>query len=159
MEEANQIKDKDSSRKISGDSSLKQASNTSKQQIKTIPKKESSNSSIMKNNEISKLSPVKDKDRLTSQKMNKYKQKGIPLTHISEEEKNNIYNQWKEFIEQYNYYIYRIFYRENNLNKKKIEEELFDIQTNFIHFLINQEKQNILVKQFIEKYRCLRDNF
>ena len=160
LEDINQMKDKDSSRKISGDSSLKPASNNSKVQVKIqAPKKDMSNSSILKNNEISKLSPEKEKERLTSQKINKYKQKTISIIHISEEEINIIYKTWQDFIKQYNYYINRIFYRERNTARKKIEEELIDIQNNFIEFLVNPEEQNILVNQFIQKYKCLRDNF
>ena len=163
MEDVNQIKDKESSRKISGDSSLKPASNNSKAQIKSIPKKESNNSSTLKNNEMSKLSPEKEKDKdkekPTSQKINKNKQKIISTIQLSEEEKYTIYKTWSNFIEQYNYYIYKIFYRENNLKRKKIEEELIDIQKNFIQFLVNPEEQKILVNQFIEKYKCLRDTF
>ena len=40
-------------------------------------KKDSGNSSILKNNETPKLSQEKDKERLTSQNVNKYKQKTI----------------------------------------------------------------------------------
>ena len=158
LEDTNQMKDKDSSRKISGDSSLKLASNNSKAQIKIQnQKKDSGNSSTLKNNETPKLSP--EKEKLTSQKVNKYKQKTISIIPISEEEINIIYKAWKDFIEQYNYYIYRIFYREKNTTRKKIEEELIDLQNNFIEFLVNPEEQNILVNQFIQKYKCLRDNF
>ena len=152
LEDVIQIKDKDSSRKISGDSLIKPTSNN-----KTSQKKDSLNSSTLKNNEISKISP--EKERVTTQKNQITKPKVISLINLSEEEKYIIYNTWKDFIEQYNYYIFRIFYRERNLKRRKIEEELFDIQNNFIQFLVSPEEQNILVNQFIEKYRCFKDNF
>ena len=155
LEDINQIKDKDSSIKISNDSS--------KLQIKTIQKKDSNNSSLLKNNELTKLSPGKDndkdKEKPSSPKIQKMKQKVISILLLSDEEKFIIYKTWKDFIEQYNYYIFRIFYRENNLKRKKIDEELIDIQNHFIQFLVNPEEQNILVNQFIEKYKCLRDTF
>ena len=149
LDDANQIKEKEQSIKESGDL------NNSKNQIKTIQKKDSNNS--IKNTETQKITTEKEKSSL--QNNYKPKQKAISLTQISEEETYNIYNIWKNFVEKYNYYIYRIFYREKNIKKKKIEDELLDIQNNFIKFLSNPEEQGILVNQFLEKYKCLKDTF
>ena len=158
LEEVANLEDKESSRKVSGDSSLK---------MKTLQKKDSSNSSsILKNNEISKISPEKDKekdkDKEKPKNINnipKLKQKKISLALISEEERYIMYKMWKELIEHYNYYIYRIFYREKNIERKKTEQQLVELQNNFIQFLANPEEQIILVNQFLDKYKCLRDNF
>ena len=147
LEEVIQIKEKDSSRIMSGDSSIKQMTNNSKPQLKSNPKKDTDNLSTLKNNEI------------TSQKNYKAKPKIISLTQLSEEETYNIYKIWKDFVEQYNYHINKILYNDKNSKSKKIEEELIEIQKDYINFLVEPEKQNILVKQFIDKYKCFRDKF
>ena len=157
FEEVIKMKEKDTSRKISGDSSMKQASNNSRLQLKTNLKKDSENSSTLKNNEISKI--YQDKEKLTLPKNHKYKQKAMSLAQISEEETYNIYKIWKDFVEKYNYHICKILYRDKNAKNKNIEEELIEIQNNYIHFLVNPEKQNTLVKQFIDKYKYFKNKF
>ena len=162
LEDVTQIKDKDSSRKISGDSSLKQAINNSKQQIKP-QMKDSSNESILKN-EISKMpsinnnnnNPIIDK---SSEKKQTQKQIFLSISQISDEEKMNLYQIWYNFNIQYNYYINRIFYRERTLKQKKAEDVLDDIQNNFINFLCNSNESKIIVNQFVQKYRNFRDNY
>ena len=147
FEEVIQMKEKDTSRKISGDSSIKQALNNSRPQLKLNPKKDSENSSTLKNNETSRL------------QKNKYKPKTISLTQLSEEETFNIYNIWKDFVEQYNYHINKNLHKEKNNKDKNIEDELIEIQKNFIQFLVNPKKQIILVNQFIDKYKCFKNKF
>ena len=158
LEDVNQIKDKESSRKFSGDSSMNKASNNSKLQKKSTLKKDSNNSSTLKNNEVSKLSPDKEREKITSPKSHKSR-KVISLTFISDDEKYIIYKTYKDFIEHYYYHIYRLFYKEKHDKIKKIEDELKVFQNNFIQFLISPDEQNILVNQFIEKYKCFRDKF
>ena len=159
-----QIKEKDSSRKISGDgdSSLKPPiSNSSKKQIKQQQMKDSNNSSSIKNNDNAKLS-LNNNDKVPSQKQlisNNYKQRFLSIAQISENEKINIYHIWYNFNRQYNYYICRLFYRERNINRKKPEDELEDLQKKFINFLVNPKEQKIIINQFIEKYKNFKDNY
>ena len=156
-----QLKEKDSSRKVSGDgdSSLKQAiSNTSKPQIKQQQQqqmRDSNNSSSLKNN-----SPNTN-DKLTSQKQvtPNFRQKIFTAAQITEDEKINFYKIWYNFNIQYNYYICRLFYRERTIKRKKPEDELKDLQNNFINFLVNPKEQKIIINQFIEKYKNFRDNY
>ena len=156
FEEVIQMKEKESSRKISGDSSIKQPLNNSRPQLKINQKKDSENSSTLKNNETSRLN--QDKEKITLVK-NKYKQKTISLKQLSEEETFNIYKIWKDFVEQYNYHINKNLHKEKNTKSKKIEDELIEIQKNYIQFLVNPEKQKILVNQFIDKYKCFKNKF
>ena len=162
LEDISQIKDKNSSRKISGDSSLKQTINNSKQQIKP-QMKDSSNDTILKN-EISKMpsinnnnnNPIVDK---SSEKKQTQKQIILSISQISDAEKMNLYQIWYNLNIQYNYYINRIFYRERTLKQKKAEDVLDDIQNNFINFLCNSNESKIIVNQFVQKYRNFRDNY
>ena len=159
-----QIKEKESSRKVSGDgdSSLKPPiSNSSKKQIKQQQMKDSNNSSSIKNNDNAKLTP-NNNDKIPSQKQlipNNYKQRFLSIAQISENEKINFYQIWYNFNKQYNYYICRLFYRERNINRKKPEDELEDLQKKFINFLANPKEQKIIIDQFIEKYRNFKDNY
>ena len=162
LEDVTQIKEKDSSRKISGDSSLKQAINNSKQQIKP-QMKDSSNESILKN-EISKKPSINNNNNnlindKSSEKKQTQKQILLSISQISDEEKMNLYQIWYNFNIQYNYYINRIFYRERTLKQKKAEDVLDDIQNNFIKFLCNSNESKIIVNQFVQKYRKFRDNY
>ena len=160
-----QIKDKDSSRKVSGDSSLKQTvNNTSKQQIKP-PKKDSNNSSSLKNNDVMKINQNNNNEKIIYQKQvipnpnPNVIPKIINVVQISNEEKMNFYKIWSNFITQYNYYICRLIYRERTIKRKKPEDELRDIQIKFIKFLSDPKEQKIIINQFIQKYKIFKDKY
>ena len=100
-------------------------------------------------------------DKQTSQKQMIINKNPIILTisQISDEEKMNIYQMWYKFNIQYNYYCYRLFYRERTIKRMKAEHALDDIQKNFIQFLSNSKEPKIIVNQFVQKYKTFRDNY
>ena len=98
LDDANQLKDKDSSRKISGDSSLKQAisNNNSKQQIK--PQMKESNNSSLKNNNEKDIQNNNDKIPSQKQVLSTFKPRILlSISQISDEEKMNLYQIWYNF--------------------------------------------------------------
>ena len=164
MDESNeegldQIKEKDSSRKVSGDSSLKQAvNNTSKTQINK-QRKDSNNSSSFKNNELIKPQVSSNIKKESKKQMVDNKLKILPIDPISDEEKMKIYKLWYNFNIQYDYYICRLFYRERNIKRKNPDKELEDLQNKFINFLSNSKDQKIIIGQFIQKYKTFKDTY
>ena len=171
LDDLSQIKDKDSNIKISGESSFKQANdNNSKQQIKN-QLKDSNNSSSLKK-EMSKMPSINNNiannnnvananDKIIVQKGASPENKPIALSisQINDEEKLNIYKMWYNFNKQYNYYCFRLFYRERTVKRKTTEETLDEAQKNFIKFLSNSADTKIIINQFIQKYKTFRDNY
>ena len=160
LDDANPLKEKDSSRKISGDSSLKQAisNNNSKQQIKP-QMKESNNSSLKNNNEKDNAN---NNDKIPSQKqvLSTFKPRILlSISQLSDEEKMNLYQIWYNFNKQFNYYCKRLFYRERTIKRKMAEDELDDLQKKFINFLSSPKEQKIIINQFIQKYKAFKDNY
>ena len=149
--DASQIKEKESSIKVSGESSLRQTLNNP--QIKP-PIKDSDNSSSLKNNDTAKLATPKQViPNSPKQKFN------FSITQISDKEKINFYKNWYIFNMQYNYYLCRLFYRERTVKRKNPENELREIQLKFIKFLSESKEQKIIINQFIQKYKTFRDNY
>ena len=162
------IKEKDSSRKVSGDSSLKQGLNNTNKPQMNKQTKDSNNSSTLKINET--IRQVNDNEKKESKNQimpeNKEskkqiipdnKQKYLPISQISEEEKIKMYQLWDNFNKQFNYYICRLFYRERNTARKNPDDELKDLQIKFINFLCNSREQKIIIDQFIQKYKTFKD--
>ena len=165
-----EIKEKDLSRKISGDSSMKQeVNNTSKQQVK--PQMKDSNNSTTKNNndlvklnsnniDLLKTSNINDKLPSQKQMVTNFKPKpALSTVQMSDEEKMNLYQIWNKFNIQFNYYCNRLFYRERTLKRKMAEDELDDLQKKFIKFLSSPKEQKIIINQFIQKYKSFKDNY
>ena len=172
LDDGMQLKEKESSRKASGDSSIKDSiNNNSKQQV--IPKKKESNISVVKNNnnDFSKtnsnnndllISP-KNNYRLTTQNLIASNNKPkilLSTTSISDEEKMNLFQIWDKFNTQYIYYCKRLFYKER-IEKRRMafDDELDDLQKTFIEFLSNSKEQEILIQQFIQKYKVFRERY
>ena len=157
--DATQMKEKDSSRKISGDSTKQVINNMIKPQPQA---KDSNNSSSLKNNDSIKQSPNNniDKEKLVSQKkLIPIKLKFFNIAQLSETEIINFYKIWYNFNRIYNYYICRLFYRERTIKRKNPEDELKEIQKKFINFLCGSNEQKIIVNQFIQKYKIFKENY
>ena len=72
---------------------------------------------------------------------------------LSEIELFNTFHLWKKFIYFYTNQHYKIFNKDRKLGRGKFIEKLNSIQKEFIQFLSRPSDKNIIINQFLNKYK------
>ena len=133
------------------ENSINQNTNINNANNKNSKIKDSLNSSMTFVKEISRINSTNNMN-ITHGELSTSQMYILPPSTLSEAELFKTYLIWKKMVYFYTNQYYKIFNREKKSGQKYIQR-LNDIQKDFISYLSRPSQKNVIINQFLNKYK------